>query len=73
MSKYVQDNEWGTKYPNFRKDEFRCPCCDKQIDTLQKDKLILATCLNCKVSIASKYKEVIKGQEINIKTNIKTI
>ncbi len=27
MSKYVQDSEWGTKYPNFRKDEFRCPCC----------------------------------------------
>ena len=53
--------------------KFRCPCCDKLIDALQKDKLILATCLNCKVSIASKYKEVIKGQEINIKTNIKTI
>jgi len=27
MSKYVQDNEWGTKYPNFRKAEFKCPCC----------------------------------------------
>lgn len=27
MSKYVQDNEWGTKYPNFRKEEFKCPCC----------------------------------------------
>lgn len=27
MSKYVQDNEWGTKYPNFKKTEFKCPCC----------------------------------------------
>lgn len=27
MSKYVQDNEWGTKYKNFRKTEFKCPCC----------------------------------------------
>lgn len=27
MSKYVQDNEWGTKYPNFKKSEFVCPCC----------------------------------------------
>lgn len=26
MSKYVQDNEWGTKYPNFKKSEFKCPC-----------------------------------------------
>jgi hypothetical protein len=26
MSKYVQDNEWGTKYPNFKKNEFKCPC-----------------------------------------------
>lgn len=28
MSKYVQDNEWGTKYPNFKKTEFKCPCCN---------------------------------------------
>ena len=27
MGKYVQDSEWGTKYPNFRKSEFKCPCC----------------------------------------------
>ena len=27
MSKYVQDNEWGVKYKNFRKTEFKCPCC----------------------------------------------
>ena len=27
MSKYVQDNEWGVKYKNFRKEEFKCPCC----------------------------------------------
>jgi len=26
MSKYVQDNEWGTLYPNFRKSEFKCKC-----------------------------------------------
>mgnify|MGYP003287851762 CR=1 FL=1 len=26
MFKYVQDNEWGTKYPNFKKSEFKCPC-----------------------------------------------
>lgn len=26
MSKYVLDNEWGTKYPNFKKSEFKCPC-----------------------------------------------
>jgi hypothetical protein len=26
MGKYVQDNEWGTKYPNFKKSEFKCPC-----------------------------------------------
>lgn len=25
MSLYVRDFEWGTKYPNFRKSEFRCP------------------------------------------------
>lgn len=27
MSKYVRDWEWGTKYPNFRKSEFKCPDC----------------------------------------------
>lgn len=27
MSKYVQDNEWGKKYPNFKKSEFKCSCC----------------------------------------------
>lgn len=27
MSLYVQDNEWGTKYPHFQKSEFTCPCC----------------------------------------------
>lgn len=26
MSKYVLDNEWGTKYPSFKKSEFKCPC-----------------------------------------------
>ena len=26
MGKYVLDNEWGTKYPNFKKAEFKCPC-----------------------------------------------
>ena len=24
MTKYVKDNEWGTVFPNFRKDEFKC-------------------------------------------------
>ena len=28
MSKYVRDWEWGTKYPNFRKSEFKCPDCE---------------------------------------------
>lgn len=29
MSKYVRDWEFGTKYPNFRKSEFKCPrYCD---------------------------------------------
>ena len=27
MSKYVKDSEWGTKYKNFKKTEFKCPCC----------------------------------------------
>lgn len=27
MSKYVRDWEWGTKYPNFKKNEFDCPDC----------------------------------------------
>lgn len=27
MSKYVKDNEWGVKYPNFKKTEFKCTCC----------------------------------------------
>lgn len=27
MSKYVRDWEWKTKYPNFRKSEFKCPDC----------------------------------------------
>lgn len=26
MGKYVLDSEWGTKYPNFKKSEFKCPC-----------------------------------------------
>ena len=26
MSKYVQDNEWGAKYPSFKKSEFKCSC-----------------------------------------------
>lgn len=25
MSKYVRDWEWGTRFPNFRKSEFKCP------------------------------------------------
>ena len=44
MSKYVQDSEWGTKYPNFKKEEFKCPCCggygvgiaSSLVDNLQK-------------------------------------
>lgn len=44
MSKYVQENEWGTKYPNFKKSEFKCPCCggygvgiaSSLVDLLQK-------------------------------------
>lgn len=27
MGKYVLDHEWGTKYKNFKKSEFKCPCC----------------------------------------------
>ena len=27
MGAYVTDDEWGTKYPHFTKDEFKCPCC----------------------------------------------
>lgn len=26
MGKYVLDSEWGNKYPNFKKAEFKCPC-----------------------------------------------
>lgn len=26
MGKYVLDSEWGTKYKNFRKSEFKCKC-----------------------------------------------
>ena len=26
MGKYVLDSEWGTKYPNFKKAEFKCLC-----------------------------------------------
>lgn len=28
MSKYVLDSEWGTKYKNFKKSEFKCKCGD---------------------------------------------
>lgn len=28
MSKYVLNHEWGTKYKNFKKSEFKCPCCN---------------------------------------------
>lgn len=27
MKSYVKDNEWSTKYPHFKKEEFMCPCC----------------------------------------------
>lgn len=27
MSRYVRNWEWGTKYPNFKKSEFKCPHC----------------------------------------------
>ena len=44
MGKYVLDSEWGTKYPNFKKTEFKCPCCNSYgvgiasslVDLLQK-------------------------------------
>ena len=26
MGKYVLESEWGTKYSNFKKSEFKCPC-----------------------------------------------
>lgn len=27
MGLYVKDEEWTTKYPHFKKEEFICPCC----------------------------------------------
>lgn len=44
MSKYVKDNEWQIKYKNFKKSEFKCPCCGEYgngiastlLDVLQK-------------------------------------
>ncbi len=60
MSKYVQDNEWGTKYPNFRKEEFKCPCCGSYgngiattlLDTLQE----LRTRTGKAINISSGYR-----------------
>ena len=60
MSKYVQDNEWGTKYPNFRKEEFKCPCCGSYgkgiattlLDTLQE----LRTKKGKAIAISSGYR-----------------
>lgn len=67
MSKYVQDDEWGTKYPNFKKVEFKCKCgkCDGYGNGIAKSLVENLQVLRNKygaINISSGYRCVAKNK-----------
>ena len=76
MGKYVLDNEWGTKYPNFKKAEFKCPCgkCDGYGDGIASSLLVTLQNLRNKygkLQITSGYRCQSHNKAVGGSTNSK--
>ena len=76
MGKYVLDSEWGTKYPNFKKAEFKCPCgkCNGYGDGIASSLLVTLQNLRDKygaVKITSGYRCTSHNKEVGGSTNSK--
>ena len=76
MGKYVLDSEWGTKYPNFKKAEFKCPCgkCNGYGDGIASSLLVTLQNLRDKygtVKITSGYRCPSHNKEVGGSTNSK--
>ena len=76
MGKYVLDSEWGTKYPNFKKAEFKCPCgrCSGYGDGIASSLLVTLQKLRDKygkLQITSGYRCVSHNKEVGGSTNSK--
>lgn len=76
MGKYVLDNEWGTKYPNFKKSEFKCSCgkCDGYGDGIASSLLVTLQNLRNKygkLQITSGYRCQSHNKAVGGSTNSK--
>lgn len=76
MGKYVLDSEWGTKYPNFKKSEFKCPCgrCNGYGDGIASSLLVTLQALRDKygkLQITSGYRCKQHNKEVGGSTNSK--
>lgn len=76
MGKYVLDSEWGTKYPNFKKAEFKCPCgrCNGYGDGIASSLLVTLQALRDKygeVKITSGYRCESYNKKVGGSTNSK--
>ena len=76
MEKYVLDSEWGTKYPNFKKAEFKCPCgkCNGYGDGIASSLLVTLQNLRDKygaVKITSGYRCTSHNKEVGGSINSK--
>lgn len=76
MGKYVLDSEWGTKYPNFKKAEFKCPCgrCNGYGDGIASSLLVTLQALRDKygkLQITSGYRCESHNKEVGGSTNSK--
>ena len=76
MGKYVLDSEWGTKYQNFKKAEFKCPCgkCDGYGKGIQSTLLITLQALRDKygkLDVTSGYRCPAHNKEVGGSTKSK--
>ena len=76
MGKYVLESEWGTKYPNFKKNEFKCPCgkCNGYGDGIASSLLVTLQNLRDKygeVKITSGYRCESYNKKVGGSTNSK--
>lgn len=76
MGKYVLDSEWGTKYPNFKKSEFKCPCgkCNGYGDGIASSLLVTLQKLRDKygkLQITSGYRCASHNKAVGGSTNSK--
>ena len=76
MGKYVSNSEWGTKYPNFKKSEFKCPCgkCNGYGDGIASSLLVTLQKLRDKygkLQITSGYRCTSHNKEVGGSTNSK--